>query len=146
METDARVLVIDDDPDVVDSLSLMLETQGYEVDHALSADEGLQKAQDWRPDLILVDVLMPDGTEGFHFVWQLRNHFPVPLSRTPIVILSQIHSTTELRFYPDRSDGYYGPGEFLPVQGFLDKPVSRDELLETVKKALRRRPRAWAVL
>ena len=146
MDTGDRVLVIDDDPDVVDSLSLMLETHGYEVEHAMNADDGLQKAQDWRPDVILVDVLMPDGTEGFHFVWQLRNHFPPSLSRTPIVILSQIHSTTELRFYPDRSDGYYGPGEFLPVQGFLDKPVSREALLEALKKALRRRHRARAAV
>jgi hypothetical protein len=48
-----------------------------------------------------------------------------------------IHQTTSLRFYPDQSDGTYGPGEYLPVQAWLDKPVQVDDLLDTVSQVLK---------
>jgi len=61
---------------------------------------------------------------------------PAPLNAVPIVVLTAIHSTTRLRFYPEESDGTYGPGEFLPVQGFLDKPSEPAALLGKVRQVL----------
>ena len=58
------------------------------------------------------------------------------MSQTPILVLTAIHSTTFLRFYPDRRDGQYSPGEFLPVQGFMDKPVQPGELLRRISETL----------
>ncbi len=131
-----KILVVDDDPDIVESIRMVLQSADYEVEDAASMKEGLDKTQQWRPDLILLDVMMPDGTEGFHFVWKLRNEFPVELSNTPIVILSAIHNTTKLRFYPDKGDGTYEPGEFLPVQGFIDKPAEPSVLLAKIRGTL----------
>ena len=51
-------------------------------------------------------------------------------------MVTGIHHTTELRFYPDQSDGTYGPGEFLPVQGWLDKPINVEDLLGKVNSLL----------
>jgi len=132
----AKILVVDDDPDITESLSLVLEGAGYDVEVANTPEDAVRKAEEWQPSLILLDVMMPDGTEGFHFVWKLRNEYDAPLSEVPIVILSAIHSTTRLRFYPDQTDGKYEPGEFLPVQGFIDKPVKPTALLRKVRDTL----------
>lgn len=131
-----RILVVDDDPDIVESIRMVLESANYEVEDAASMQEGLEKTRECAPDLILLDVMMPDGTEGFHFVWKLRNEFPANLSNVPIVILSAIHNTTKLRFYPDKSDGTYKAGEFLPVQGFIDKPAEPSVLLAKIRSTL----------
>lgn len=136
MATSGKILVVDDDPDIVESLRMVLESADYEVEEAASAQEALDRAQDWGPDLILLDIMMPDGTEGFHFVWKLRNETAAPLNDVPIVVLSAIHSTTKLRFYPDQSDGTYEAGEFLPVQGFIDKPAEPSVLLSKVREAM----------
>jgi CheY-like chemotaxis protein len=81
--------------------------------------------------------MMPEATEGFHFVWKLRQK-PDDYSRTvPIIVLSAIHGTTDLRFYPDSGDGTYAAGEYLPVQDFVDKPVEPARLVERIRLALR---------
>jgi hypothetical protein len=48
-----------------------------------------------------------------------------------------IHGTTEMRFYPEQTDGTYQPGEFLPVQGWIDKPIKVEDLLSKVEAILR---------
>ena len=136
MAENAKILVVDDDPDIVESIRMVLESADYEVEEAGSAAEALEKVSTWHPDLILLDVMMPDGTEGFHFVWKLRNQYPAPDNEIPIIILSAIHNTTKLRFYPDHTDGTYQPGEFLPVQGFIDKPAEPSTLLAKIKETL----------
>lgn len=136
MAQPAKILVVDDDPDIVESLRLVLQSAGYDVDTALTTQEAFAKVDSYHPDLILLDIMMPDGTEGFHFVWKLRNQYPEQEANIPILVLSAIHHTTQLRFYPEQSDGTYEPGEFLPVQGFIDKPVEPSVLLEKIKEVL----------
>ena len=138
-ETAAKILIVEDDQDTADTAKLVLEREGYAVLHALEAEEGMAKARAERPDLILLDVMMPTGTEGFHFVWDLRKEADEHLRSTPILIMTAIHQTTKLRFYPEQSDGQYEPYEYLPVQGFLDKPLDFDTLLNQVKLALEHR-------
>ncbi|MCE5216489.1 response regulator [bacterium] len=136
MPQNAKILVVDDDPDIVESIRMVLESADYEVSEAGSATEAFEQVDKSVPDLILLDVMMPDGTEGFHFVWRLRNEYPAPANETPIIILSAIHNTTKLRFYPDQSDGTYKAGEYLPVQGFIDKPAEPSLLLTRIKQVL----------
>ncbi len=131
-----RILVVDDDPDIVESLNIVLESADFDVDTAATMSDGLAQVESKRPDLILLDIMMPRGTEGFHFVWKLRSQYPDSIKDTPILVLTAIHSTTELRFYPDQSDGTYEPGEFLPVQGFIDKPVEPASLLKRISSVL----------
>ncbi len=136
MANKATILVVDDDPDIVEALTLVLKSESYQVEAATNAEEALEKVTAARPDLILLDVMMPDGTEGFQFVWKLRNEYPEDLAQTPIIVLTAIHDTTRLRFYPERGDGTYEPGEYLPVQGFIDKPADPSELLKQVAEVL----------
>jgi CheY-like chemotaxis protein len=132
----AKILVVDDDPDMVESIKLILESETYGVVTAGSAEEGFAQLEAEKPDLILLDVMMPEGTEGFQFVWKLRNQYGEDLSGTPVVIVTAIHDHTRLRLYPEQQDGTYEAGEYLPVQGFIDKPVTPAQLLDTVRKVL----------
>jgi CheY-like chemotaxis protein len=132
----AKILVVDDDPDIVEAMRLVLEGKNHEVATASNAAEGEQQTLEFRPDLILLDIMMPEGTEGFQFVWKLRNEMPAEVRDTRILVLSAIHSKVDLRFYPEESDGTYEAGEYLPVQGFIDKPAAPQELLGKVDEVL----------
>ena len=136
MSEKAKILIVDDDRDLVASLRLLLERAGYLVCDAAGPGEGLEKVERERPDLILLDVMMPGATEGFHFVWKLRRRGEAYFRDVPIVMLTAIHDRTDLRFYPESGDGSYRAGEYLPVQEFLDKPVEPRNLLARVAAVL----------
>jgi CheY-like chemotaxis protein len=111
-----------------------LEANGYEVVHALTGEEGLQKVKEIKPDLIILDVMMETTTAGFQVSLQLRSPDPkseyAAYRHTPILMLTAIHTTTSLRFGPD--EGY------LPVDEFVEKPIDPDKLLEQVRKLIER--------
>ena len=136
VEAPAKILIVEDDPDMIEAMRIILESKSYQVVSATSAEEGLEKVKSEVPDLIILDVMMPEGTEGFHFAWNLRKD-PDPKHRDiPILIVTALHEKTDLRFSPEESDTTYGPGEYLPVQGFIDKPIQPADLLERVRKLL----------
>lgn len=136
MQPAQKLLVVDDDPDITQALSIVLESKGYQVTTAESAEAAMQKVHEMPPDLILLDIMMPNATEGFHFVWELRQDADPQAANLPILVVSALHQHTALRLYPDQADSSYGPGEFLPVQGWLDKPVQPSVLLERVAELL----------
>ena len=128
----SKILIIEDDPDMVTALRIPLEANGYEVFTASSGKEGLEKVKEVVPDLIILDVMMETTTAGFQVSLQLRS--PAADSEyaayrdIPILILTAIHTTTSLRFGPDEA--------YLPVDDFLDKPVDPDVLLDKVRALL----------
>jgi len=128
----AKILVIEDDPDMVLALRMSLEGAGHEVFDAPNGKEGLQKLAETKPELIILDVMMDTTTEGFQLAFQLRNPDPgSPLadySHIPILMLTALHSTTDLRFGADE--------DYLPVEAFLDKPIDPDDLVSKVDELL----------
>jgi len=142
MPSRAKILIVDDDKDLVVALRFALEREGYQVASAHDLTVGLEAASAERPDCIVLDIMMPHATEGFHFVWRLRQQDEAYFRNVPIIVLSAIHERTDLRFYPDSSDGTYQAGEFLPVQDFVDKPIDPALLLERIDRALRLKPPA----
>jgi len=132
----AKVLLVDDDAAILRSVELALQTLGHAVSKAGGIEEALAELEASRPDMMVVDVMMPTGTEGFHLVWQIRQLEDEQLRAVPIIMATGIHQETELRFYPDRTDGTYKPGEFLPVQGWLDKPVRIQDLTAKIEEIL----------
>ena len=104
-----KVLVVEDDPDAVETLRIVLEDGGYSVSSARNAAEGLEKVHADRPDIILLDIMMPEGTEGFHLVWELRKDEDEACRNIPIIVLTAIHDRSWVKFYPDQTDPVYKP-------------------------------------
>jgi len=132
-----KVLVVEDDADAAETLQIVLEDEGCVVSRAASAEEGLEKARSERPDAVLLDIMMPSGTEGFHFVWNLRKDPDEDVRGIPIIVLTAVHDKTWVKFYPDRQDPVYGSDEFLPVQAFLDKPASSEQIISKIEEVLK---------
>lgn len=124
-----KILVIEDDADMVMAIRMPLEANDYEVFEAATGAEGLQKVKQIEPDLIILDVMMETTTAGFQVSLQLRSPDPeseyAAYRHVPILMLTAIHTTTSLRFGPDEA--------YLPVDDFVDKPVDPDVLLEKVR-------------
>lgn len=130
----AKILIIDDDPDMVLASRLCLEQAGHQVVEARNSAAGLEQLRAERPDLIILDVMMDTATEGFQLALKLRGPQPDPeLSEfrdIPILMLTAIHTTTPLRFGPE--------ADYLPVDDFIDKPIDPDLLVQKVDGLLKR--------
>lgn len=124
----AKILIIDDDPDFVLAVRTVLENRDFEVSDAPSAEEGIRRIIDWKPDLVILDVMMPSGYEGFEVARSVREEHG--LKDLPIVILTSLHEERKVdyRFAPDET--------YLPVDVFLDKPVEPEALVATVDEIL----------
>lgn len=129
-----KILIIDDDPDLVEVIRLTLQASGFQVFSAAGGAEGLQKVKEIDPDLIILDVMMDYTTEGFQVSLELRS--PDPASEyadyrdIPILMLTAIHTTTPLRFGPEQ--------DYLPVDGFVEKPLEPGDLVKKVEELLRK--------
>jgi CheY-like chemotaxis protein len=134
---EAKILIVDDDPDIVEALKMTLEANNYKVFTAANGTEGLKQVKAVNPDLIILDVMMDTITEGFQVSYQLRNPDPnseyAPYSKIPILILTAIVEKKRMKFSPEAD------GDFLPVDDFVEKPIRPQALLEKVKKLLAKR-------
>jgi CheY-like chemotaxis protein len=128
----AKILIIDDDPDMVLASRLALEAAGHKIAEARNGTEGLEKIKADRPDLIVMDVMMDTPTEGFQLALALRSRAPeseyAAYRDIPILMLTVIHSTTPLRFGPDE--------DYLPVDDFIEKPIVPDIFVKKVQALL----------
>lgn len=120
-----RVLIVDDEPDVVKYLSTALSVNGYEVDVTDNVKEGLQKVSDFAPDLICLDVMMPEES-GISMYLRLKQESTT--ADIPVVMISGVAQESQFDFR-----GYVDDESVPPPECFLEKPVDVDRLLETVK-------------
>jgi len=129
MEKRAKILLIDDDIDFVAATKIVLESEPFEVIVAYEGDEGLKKAREENPDLILLDIIMP-VKDGFTAAEQLKGD--PQLSKIPVVMLTGFSSRGQETSIP-RSRGFS-----LEAEDYLEKPVTPEVLLSTVKEYLKR--------
>ncbi|MFO7649937.1 MAG: response regulator [bacterium] len=120
-----KVLIVDDDPDIVDSVKLILGAQGYQVVSADNRADGMKAVETEKPDLIILDVMMEQPDDGFVAAQDLRRKG----IKTPIMILTSIGQVTGYKYGKD--------SEMAPVDEFVTKPVAPSELLSKVKGLLR---------
>jgi len=129
MEKTAKILVVDDDIDFVESVKTVLESKPYEVIVAYEGDEGLRKAREEKPDLILLDIIMP-VKDGFIAAEQLKKD--PQLSSIPVVILTSFSSRRQ-----ETSIGV-SRGLTLEAEDYIEKPIKPDELLNRVEQYLKK--------
>ncbi|MEX1098182.1 MAG: response regulator [Planctomycetales bacterium] len=117
-----RILIVEDDPDVLDALRVALADAGYEVLVARDGAEGLMRVERDAPDLLLLDVVMPKRS-GFYVLDRLRRG---ALRRAMRIILTTANDRPEFRDFAASHD----------VDAFLAKPFDMEEMLATVERVL----------
>jgi two-component system KDP operon response regulator KdpE len=116
-----RVLIVDDEPNLVDAIRLYLEMEGYVILTAMSGKEALEKLRDLLPDLIILDVMMP-GMDGFETLREIRKASNVPV----IMLTARGEEDDKVR------------GLRLGADDYVAKPFSQRELSTRVQAVLRR--------
>ena len=138
MNEKAKILVVEDDIDLVAAIKKILENKGYTAESAYDPEEGWDKIKQNKPDLIILDVMFGGMGEsrGFDFAQKIR--YERRFSDIPILMMTAINTEKPFfNFSPDTD------GEFLPVDGFLDKPVKSDELYLKVEELLKQKISKW---
>ncbi len=131
MEKKARVLIIDDDPDIVEAMKVVLESKLYQVAVAKSGTEGLNKVRLAKPDLVILDVMMESADKGFDVARELKKD--KDCKGIPILMLTAIKEKTGLDFKNEAGDK-----DWLPVDDYCDKPLNPQELLAKVELLLKK--------
>ncbi|MCX5643627.1 MAG: response regulator [Phycisphaerae bacterium] len=126
-----KILIIDDDPDITEAMSVVLENRGYKVRSARDSTEGMEQLKKAKPDLIILDVMMRTSQEGFELSRELKNN--ATYKDIPILMLTGVKDKTGLDFKSAAGDQAW-----LPVEEFLDKPVKPNVLLEKVEGLLQK--------
>ena len=124
----AKILLIDDDIDIIEATTTVLESKDYQVISASEGEEGLRRARQENPDLIILDVIMP-VKDGFTVAEQLKKD--PHLSKIPIIMLTAFSQKGRETSIP------MSRGLSLEAEDYIEKPVSPEELLKRVAKQLK---------
>ena len=116
-----RILLVDDDFEIIESMRMLLEAKGHEVLVASDGNQGLVMAEREDPDLMILDMMMPKRS-GFLVLEKLRRSRPVPLK----IIMITANEGSRHKAY----------AEMLGVDDYIRKPFAMDRLLESVEKLL----------
>jgi len=128
MSTEGTILIVDDDVDFVEAISALLEVNGFTVLRAYDGREGLRLAKMGRPDLIIMDIIMSERTEGSFTVQEVRK--TMELIDIPIFVVSSLYSGDEdFRASPDSA--------WLTHDEFFSKPLNTLQLLEKIRQRLK---------
>ncbi|MHC4456096.1 MAG: response regulator [Planctomycetota bacterium] len=128
----AKILIVDDDPDFTKALQITLESEDYTVVTAADRTEGMDKIRTDKPDLIILDVMMSTWQDGFEMSRELKKD--PKYKDIPILLLTAVKDRSGIDFKSTAGDPTW-----CPVDQFLDKPVEPDALLAEVKKLLPKR-------
>jgi CheY-like chemotaxis protein len=128
----AKIMIVDDDPDYINVVKTILEKEQYVVVSAGDKTEGMEKIKAEKPDLAILDVMMDAWQDGFEMSRQLKKD--PELKNIPVLMLTAVENRTGIGFKSTAGDPTW-----LPVDVFLDKPVEPDVLLSEVKKLLLRK-------
>ena len=125
-----KILIIDDDPDITEAMTVVLETQNYNVATAINSTDATEAINQSPPDVIILDVMMDSPREGFAFSRELKNN--PDTKDIPILMITSVKDKIGIDFKEVAGDD-----SWLPVQDFLDKPVEPQVLIDRVAELLK---------
>jgi len=128
MNNAARIMVVDDDPDITDQLSLLLTAEGYEVAVANGQEEGELALLTSQPDLAIVDLMMEERDSGLVLCHRIKRIYP----GTPVILLTSVNSTTALSFAVTSAEQQ----TWVKADRLLDKPIRAEQIRQEVRKLL----------
>jgi DNA-binding response OmpR family regulator len=120
----AKILIVDDDPDVVDAVRTVLESEGHDVSAAHSRADGLKILDGTHPDLLILDIMMDQPDDGIAMAQELRKKD----FGKPILMMSSISRVTGMEYGKDQ--------DVTPVDAFVEKPVKPQDLVARVQELL----------
>ena len=123
-----KILIIEDDLDCSKGMQICLEDKGYEVVSAKDGFEGLSKVKREDPDLIILDLMLPD-IDGFEIARIIKGDYEV--KTIPILAVSAVQNRLDIKFKKGVSSD-----DWLPVDDFCQKPFEFSELLERIDKLI----------
>ena len=123
-----RIVIIDDDPDVCEALSLILTPQGYKVSTFSSGPAGMAAIRADPPDLLILDIMLASPSEGFHLAHELRGD--EQFKRLPIIMISAIGQTMGMDYAKELGI------DSMPAEMFLEKPLKAATVLSGVRQTL----------
>ena len=129
-----KILIVEDDIDLVESTKKILETRGYQIIVAYDPEEAGERLKKQIPDLIILDVMFGSKGESLGFDFARKVKHDRQFAEIPIVMLSAINAKEHYFSFSPETDG-----EFLPVDCFLDKPLDPDELFSKIEDLLKQK-------
>jgi DNA-binding response OmpR family regulator len=132
MEQSAKILLVDDDPDILEAVSAVLTKHEYTVITARDGKEGLAKLRSEKPDLMILDLMMP-RMDGFAVCEELQDPRWAKYGNIPIIILSSVKEDAGRRRYE------LGTGLQLSVSDYIEKPIDFPILLARVQTYIRKK-------
>ncbi|MBN1291299.1 MAG: response regulator transcription factor [Candidatus Latescibacteria bacterium] len=119
-----KIVLVDDDPDIQESIKMVLENAGYEFRGATDRKSGMELIKRENPDLMIIDVMMEQPDDGFFMVQELRSRGV----KTPIIMLTSVSSVTGMKYGKD--------DEMVSVDDYEEKPIAPDKLLDKIESLL----------
>ncbi|MGL1935350.1 MAG: response regulator [Fibrobacterales bacterium] len=119
-----KIMIVDDDIDIMNHLCSIISTAGYEVCYAYDVEQALRVIEESKPDILIQDIVMSQPDDGIVFVQELRSKG----YSLPIIMLSSINAITGHTYGIDN--------DLLPADAFLDKPIKSTVLLATIESLL----------
>lgn len=120
----SRILIVDDDPDIVEAGKIVLEKEGHEVASASNYATGERSVEEFKPDLLILDVMMEEPDDGLRLARALRRKG----NDLPILMLTSVNAAMGLSIGRDE--------EMVPVDEFQEKPIDPLVLVQKVNRLL----------
>ena len=120
----SKVLVVDDDPDMVEACRLILEGVGHEVSFALNREDGMEAIETFKPDVLILDVMMAQSDDGIAMAQELRRTG----FSSPILMLTSVSKAVGMDFGKDDA--------IVPVDDFQEKPIDAATLVSKINALL----------
>lgn len=118
-----KILIVDDDPDIIEALTLFLEAKGYEVAGEKIPGKAIEIFNSYKPDLVIMDVMMDEPDEGFFVAQKIKKINP----ECPLIIYSSV----------SKALGYdFAKSDVISADEFIDKPADPNVLLNVLNKLL----------
>lgn len=138
MTKHAKILIIEDDVDMVEAMKVTLGAKNYQMNIAFSPDEGFRKAREEKPDLIILDVMFGSKgqTRGFDCAVKMKQD--KTLAAIPILMVTAVNIENPGFDFSPKTDG-----EYLPVDDFIDKPAQPEDLIQKVEELLKIKISKW---
>jgi DNA-binding response OmpR family regulator len=130
METPKKILVVDDDIDLLEQVATILTSDGYEVRQAQGQEEAEEQLTGFIPDLAVLDLMMENMDSGFVLCHNIKKLYP----GTPVIILTAVQAATGLDFKSRSAEA----GSWVGADVLLDKPVRPEQLKAEVRRLLSR--------